>query len=114
MAEARQSEYLSPSFSLDSFQLHLPHLLFHNLISLVTSQLHRLTLTTCCFASTVLYTMVDAQRDKLATVISQIKLTTFVTVNMLWQNFAKSTIWKKIHREVPLLLEIPEFPFITM
>jgi len=37
--------------------------------------------------STVLYTMVDAQCDKLVTAVGQTKLTAISTVDALWQIF---------------------------
>jgi len=40
-----------------------------------------------CIMPIMFYTLMDAQYDKLAMVVSWIKLTTYATVGVPWQNF---------------------------
>jgi len=60
-----------------------------------------------CITSIVLYTKVDAQCHKLATVIGRTKLTKLV--DELRCNFSKSRVWDKVPEGSTLVLEIPEF-----
>jgi len=59
------------------------------------------------------YRVVDAQCDKLTTIVGQTKLTTFAMVGVSWQNLSPESL-TKFQREVPLFLEIPEFPYSTV
>jgi len=44
----------------------------------------------------VLYTTVDAQCDKLTTVVGRTELTTLATVDVPWRDFSKSGVWDKV------------------
>jgi len=58
----------------------------------------------------VLQTKVDAQCDKLATVVSRTTLTTLATDDVLWRHFSNSTVWDKVLKGSTVTLEIAEFP----
>jgi len=75
----------------------------------------RRTRATLCDTLTVLYTKVDAQCDKLATVVDRTKLTTLATDDVPWRNFSNSIEFgTELQREIPLVFEIPEFPYNTV
>jgi len=65
-----------------------------------------------CVTSIMLYTKVNAQCDKLATVVGRTKLTT--VLDELWRNFSKSRVWDKVPEGSTLVLEIPEFHYNTV
>ena len=74
----------------------------------------RRTRATRCFTVTVLYTKVDDQCDKMATVVGRTKLRTLATVDVPWRNFCESSVWNKVREESTFVLEIPEFPYNTV
>ena len=49
-----------------------------------------------CVTPIVLYTTVDAQCDKLTTVVGRTELTTLATVDVPWRDFSKSGVWDKV------------------
>ena len=49
----------------------------------------------------VLYTMVDAQRDKQSTVVGRSKLTTLAMVNVPWRKEAEKSAKLRVWDEVP-------------
>jgi len=53
--------------------------------------IHRRTCATLSVTDIVWYTKLDAHCDKPATAVGRL-LTTLMTVNVLWQNFSKSTV----------------------
>ena len=57
----------------------------------------------------VLYTKVDAQYDKMATVVGQTKFTTLATVDVL-QNFTKSRVWEKVPDRSTLIFGETQIP----
>jgi len=60
-----------------------------------------------------LYTKVDAQRGKLATVVHRTKLTTLVTVDVLWRKGRKSAtfrVWDKVLERNTLIFENIQIP----
>ena len=68
--------------------------------------------TTRCATAVVLYTNVDAQRDKLATVVSRTKLTAPATVDVARRSSECRTNFQRgVH--LPKFPEIPEFPSNT-
>ena len=58
----------------------------------------------CCIIPIVLCVKVNAQCDKMMTVVGQTKLTTLVMVDVQWRNFSKSRVGTKFQREVHLFL----------
>ena len=59
----------------------------------------------------VLYRKVDAQCDKLATVVSRSELITLATVNVLWRNFSKSGVRVKIPDRSTIIFGNTGIPF---
>jgi len=49
--------------------------------------------------------MVDAQRDELAMVVGQTKLTTLAMVDVPWRNFSKSRVWNKVPEGSALIFD---------
>jgi len=76
----------------------------HNMAKLTNLSCRRWTRATCCI---VLYTQVDAQCDKQVTVVSRTKFTTFVTVDVPWQNFSKSRVWDKVPEGSTIVYDKP-------
>jgi len=58
-----------------------------------------------------LYTKVDAQCDKMATVVGRTKLTTLATVDEPWRNFYKSVVWDRIPEGSAVIVEGTHIPW---
>ena len=67
-----------------------------------------------CVCLCMVYAKVDAQCDKLATVVSRTKLTTLSTVDMPRRHFSKSRIQNKVLTGSVNILEIPELRYNTV
>jgi len=58
----------------------------------------------------VLYTKVDAQCDKLTTIVGRTKLTTLAMVDVLRRNFCKYRVWDKVPEGSTLILGDTRIP----
>jgi len=67
-----------------------------------------------CVKRMVLYTKVDAQCDKLATFVGQIKLTTLATIDVPWRNFSKSRVCDKVSAGSTVVFEGTRIPYIAL
>ena len=64
------------------------------------------TRVTSCVTSIVLHTQMDAECNKLATVVGRTNMT---TLDVPWRHIFKSRVWSKVPEKCNLFLEIPEF-----
>jgi len=76
-------------------------------------QLRRPTRATRCVTAIVLYTKMDAQCDKVATVVGRTKSTTVATAAVPLLNFSKSRVLDKVLDGITLIFGDTESPNIV-